>query len=250
MSARLSRAAVASVFARSFLIQASWNYHTMLGSGFAFAILPGLKSLFGDDPERMDASVRRHLEHFNAHPYLSGLALGATLRLEADGKDPEAVRRFKSAVRGPLGGLGDSLVWSAWLPVVAILSLSSYWLGAPGWVVIVVFLLLYNVGHLGLRAWGFRMGLAEGQGVGQRLGQTNLTAWTERLRRVAALLLGLLGGAVLSGTGGLADSGVFWGVFAVAGFLAGLFVGHRVWRPTAVAVVGAIALISTWGFLR
>ena len=94
MSGTLSRRAVASAFARSFLIQGSWNYHTMIGSGFAFAMLPGLRDLFGEDPASMDASVRRHVEHFNAHPYLSTVALGAVLRLEADGADPETVRRF------------------------------------------------------------------------------------------------------------------------------------------------------------
>ena len=107
--ASLSRRVLASAFARSFMIQGSWNYHTMLGSGFAFAMLPALRRLFAGDPEGMETSLRRHLEHFNAHPYLSNVALGAALRLEADGQDGETVRRFKTAVRGPLGGLGDAL---------------------------------------------------------------------------------------------------------------------------------------------
>jgi hypothetical protein len=39
------RARLASAFLRSFLIQGSWNYHTMIGCGFAFAMLPGLRAL-------------------------------------------------------------------------------------------------------------------------------------------------------------------------------------------------------------
>ncbi len=83
--ATLTRRTLAAAFARSFLIQGSWNYRTMLGSGFAFAMLPALRLIFKGDPAGLEASLRRHLEHFNAHPYLSNVALGAVLRLEADG---------------------------------------------------------------------------------------------------------------------------------------------------------------------
>jgi PTS system mannose-specific IID component len=249
MSAPLSRAAVASAFARSFLIQGSWNYHTMLGSGFAFAMLPGLKRIHGADGQALDAAVQRHLEHFNAHPYLAGVALGAALRLEADGADAETVRRFKLAVRGPLGGLGDALVWATWLPGVSVMALALYWLGLPGWGSAVLFLVVYNLGHIGLRLWGFRVGLRDGRAVGRSLERANLSGWTARLKSVAALLLGLLAGAVLAADGGLATSGVLWTALAAGAFLAGLRVGHHAWRPAAATVVAAIALVAAAGAL-
>ncbi|MDA0329546.1 MAG: PTS system mannose/fructose/sorbose family transporter subunit IID [Gemmatimonadetes bacterium] len=247
MSRDLPRRVVAATFARSFLIQGSWNYHTMLGSGFAFAMLPGLRRLFGSDPDQMDAAVARHLEHFNAHPYLSNLALGAVLRLEADGSDPEAIRRFKVAVRGPLGSLGDALVWATWLPAVAVLALSLYWLGAPGWAAALFFVLVYNVGHIGLRAWSFRLGLAAGRDVGRHLGKTDLTGWTARLEPVLVGSLGLLVGSALAGRGGLVESGGVWVALAAAGFLVGMFGGHRVWRPAAALTVAAIGLVALFG---
>ncbi len=250
MSRALSRGAVASAFVRSFLIQGSWNYHTMIGAGFAFAMLPGLRRLFGDDPAMMDASVRRHLEHFNAHPYLANVALGAALRLEADGADPETVRRFKIAVRGPLGSLGDSLVWATWLPGVSVAALALYWLGLSSWLVVVFFLVVYNAGHLALRAWGFHAGLSQGRDVGRILGRADFIGWTSRLKWVVAGLLGVLVGAVLGGSGGLADSGVTWGLLGAVGFLAGLFIGHRAWRPAAMAIVVAMAVVSASGVLR
>ncbi len=249
MSTVLPRRSLGSVFARSFLVQGSWNYHTMLGSGFAFAILPVLRALSGGDPERLDASVRRHLEHFNAHPYLVDLALGATIRLEADGEDEETVHRFKAAVRGPLGSVGDSLVWGSWLPAVSLVSLASVWMGASPAVAALIFLALYNLGHVFLRAWGFQTGLREGRSVARYLGMSGLGAWTERIRFLAAGLLGLAVGAILAGEGGLADAGPIWGILAVLAFVCGLLVGHRVWRPTAVALVSAVALLATWGFV-
>jgi len=244
----LPRRVLASAFVRSFLIQGSWNHKTMLGSGFAFAMLPALRVLFGGSPQTLEAALRRHLEHFNAHPYLSNVALGAVLRLEADGESPEDVRRFKTAVRGPLGGLGDALVWGAWLPAVSLAALTLFWLGAPGWVAITFFLGVYNMGHVGLRAWGFMTGLSGGRAVGRSLGAAALSRWTDRTRSLAGLLLGLFCGTVLAGRGGLAEAGPVWAVLACAAFVGGNLVGHRLWRPAAVAVVAAVALVTAWGW--
>jgi len=244
VSRALTRATVASSFARSFLIQGSWNYHTMIGSGFAFAMLPGLRRLFADSPEEMDASVRRHLEHFNAHPYMSGLALGAVLRLEEDGTDADTVRRFKVAVRGPLGSLGDSLVWATWLPGVSVAALVLFLLGAPVWVVVGFFLVVYNVGHLALRVWGFRTGLRQGLDVGRRLGEADLTRWTSRLKPVVVALLGVLVGVVVGDPEPLRGAGIPWVTLGGGAFLLGLVAGHRAWRPAAVAVVVAIVVLS------
>lgn len=247
MTSEISRGVLVSTFLRSFLIQGSWNYHTMLGAGFAFAMLPGLRRLFGNDGSAMRASLDRHLEHFNAHPYMSTLALGAALRLEAEGSDADTVRRFKSAVRGPLGGLGDTLVWATWLPSMSVAGLALLWLGVPGWLAAVAFLVAYNLGHLWLRVWAFRAGLREGRDVGRRLGRTDLMGWATRLRGITALLVGLLAGAVLAGRGGLSDAGPLWGALATAAFVGGLLAGHHAWRPAAVAVVGVVALLAAWG---
>lgn len=239
-----------ATFLRSFLIQGSWNYRTMIGTGFGFAMLPGLRRLFPDRPDELEAAVGRHLEHFNAHPYLSDVALGASLRLEADGASPETVRRFKTAVRGPLGGIGDALVWATWLPVVSMTAVALYWWGLPGVWAAALFLVMYNTGHVGLRIWGFRTGLEAGTQVAGRLAAARFTEWTMRLRSWGVVAIGVLTGAVLGGEGGLADAGAGWAGLATAGFVLGLFVGHHVWRPAAVAVVAAIAILATWGTIR
>jgi len=239
-----------SAFLRSFLIQGSWNYHTMLGCGFAFALLPGLRSVFGRGREDVAGPLDRHVELFNAHPYLAGVALGAVLKLESEGADAETVRRFKLAVRGPLGSLGDALVWAAWLPTVSVLALAVYWLGAPAWVAVATFLVVYNVGHVGLRLWGFTAGLAEGRQVGARLARADLSGWTRRVESAAAVLLGLLVGVLLAGGRGLAEAGVLWVALAGLAFLAGLLGGHRGWRPAAATVVALIGLLTAAGMVR
>jgi PTS system mannose-specific IID component len=248
MTAELSRTALTSAFVRSFLIQGSWNYRTMLGGGFAFAMLPALRRLFTDSASR-EAALRRHLELFNAHPYMSNLALGAAVKLESEGADADTVRRFKLAVRGPLGSLGDGLVWATWLPGVSLLGSTLYWMGVPGWVAVTTFLVVYNIGHVGLRLWAFRVGLAEGREVGGRLARADLGGWTERLQGVASLLLGGLAAAVLLGAEGLRAADPIWIAVAALGGVAGLRAGHRAWRPAAVTVVIAVVGLSALGWL-
>ncbi len=232
-----------ATFLRSFLVQGAWNYHTMLGTGFAFALLPGLRRLYRQDPDALEAAIRRHTEHFNAHPYLTGVALGAALRLEQEGADEGTVRRFKTAVRGPLGSLGDRLVWASWLPAVALASLVIYWLGA-GWAwSSAFFLVVYNAGHLALRVWGLRAGWSAGREVAGRLRAAGLGELAERLGPVGAVLSGLLCGVL--GAGPLADAGDggLWVALASAGFVLGLAAGHRAWRAAAVGTVVAVAAV-------
>ncbi len=240
---------LARTFARSFLIQGSWNYRSMLGCGFAFAMMPSLRAIYRDDPHALRRALDRHLDHFNAHPYLSGVALGAAIRLEAEGADDEAIRRFKVAVRGPLGGLGDTLVWALWLPAASLVALVAFWLGAPGWLAAVSFLIVYNVVHVGLRAWGFRAGLAAGRGVGAKLAQADLAGLTGRLKPGAVVVLGALTGVLLTADGGLAGAGPGWMLAGVGAIGLGLGFGHRSWRPAAAVTVAVTLILGVWGML-
>jgi mannose/fructose/N-acetylgalactosamine-specific phosphotransferase system component IID len=222
----------------------------MLGGGFAFALLPVLRRVL--DGSRLQDAVRRHSEHFNAHPYLAGLALGAAAKLEADGGDPELVRRFKLAIKGPLGGLGDALVWAAWLPTTALLGLVAFFMGAAPWVCVLLFLIPYNVGHLGLRVWGFNAGLTWGHDVGRVLRDAALGHRAEQVCRAGVVLLGVLAGLLLTvepdRSAGAFRGGALealWLVLAAAAFAAGLLGGARAWRPAALVAVGTVVSILT-----
>ena len=234
-----------SVLLRSFTIQGSWNYRTMLGGGFAFAILPVLRRVYSG--AGLKEAVLRHTEHFNAHPYLAGLALGATAKLESERTDPQIVRRFKLAIKGPLGGLGDALVWAAWLPTTALLGLIAHFAGAPPWACVLIFLVPYNLGHLTLRLWGFNTGLTSGHDVGRVLRDAALGHRAELVRRVGAVLLGVLSGLLCTiGPGPTARGlrgeafGPLWLVLAAGAFALGLRGGARAWRPAAIVVIGTV----------
>ena len=94
------RRVAAYVLLRSLLVQGSWNYETLIGSGFAFAIRPVLRHLHPSDDEAYHAAVDRHVGVFNSHPYFATVAVGAVARLEADGAQWHAwsydIRTYKS----------------------------------------------------------------------------------------------------------------------------------------------------------
>src|SRR5438093_7998095 len=107
------------------------------------------------------AALARGAHFFNAHPYLCGLAVGATARAEHDGVPGEQVERLRAALCGPLGSLGDRLVWAGWLPITSGLALIgvAFGLGFPA---ILGFVIVYNVGHVALRWWGLGAGWGDG----------------------------------------------------------------------------------------
>jgi len=233
---RLGRRVRAAVFLRSLAIQGSWNYRTLLGTGFAFALLPVLRALYRDDPERLREAVERHSQIFNSHPYLAPMALGAVATLEAGGEDAAVVERFKAAVRGSLGTLGDRLVWAGWRPVCLLFALALLLAGAAWWVGVVVFLAIYNAGHFLLRVWSYRLGLREGKWVGERLRRYPLGKAQRLLAEVGAFLVGLV--LPLAVTGGLVgvEFGPPWIAAAAVAAVLGIGLGSGIRTPIVLCL--------------
>jgi mannose/fructose/N-acetylgalactosamine-specific phosphotransferase system component IID len=243
----MTRPQIFRVFLRLFTVQGSWNYRTMTGNGFAFALLPVLRNLHAPDHVSLDAAVDRHVGHFNAHPYLTGLAVGAVARMEEEGEEADRIEHFKTAVRGPLGGLGDQLIWARWLPATALLGIGFGLVLSSVTVGIVLFLLLFNVGHLVLRIWAFRTGLAAGAGVAPRLRQADLGGWILRVGPVLAIASGLALGALALPVARASD--FLWVVPASAAFWCGARWGTPVWKPAMFVLCVAVVAVCMFGRL-
>jgi PTS system mannose-specific IID component len=239
-----------SVLLRSLAVQGSWNYETLTGTGFAFVILPALRRIHADDPAALEAAVRRHEGPFNSHPYLAPLALGAVIRMEEDGEDPAVIERFKSALRGSLGTLGDQLIWTGWRPVCLLATLGLLLIGVPWWIALLAFLVGYNVGHLGLMYWGISVGLAEGRSIAGRARHT-VTSSQPRLMAAGAFVAGaVMVLVVVRGLPGLQMAGAWvWPVLAGLGVLVGVQWGDRVRSPTVAVAVAAAAVGMLAGWL-
>lgn len=183
-----------AMYIRLLAVQGSWNYETLLGTGIGFVMEPALRLLPGGVAgAQYRAALARESRYFNAHPYLTGVAVGALTRAELEGVDPARIERFRSALASPLGSVGDRLVWASWLPLCSVIALCVYGAGGSTLAVVGTFLLLYNVGHLLLRAWGLRIGLSRGLNVASALGNPVLRQGPQYIGSAAALV----GGAAL-----------------------------------------------------
>lgn len=182
----------AAIFLRLLAIQGSWNYELLLGNGIGFCVEPALRQLPGGvKGAPFKEALARESQYFNAHPYLASLAVGALARAELDGEPAERIERFRTALCGPLGSVGDRLVWAGWLPLCSLLALALFGLGAGPLAVILVFLGTYNAGHVALRFWGLRTGWRHGLRVASALGNPVLRRGPQQIGRAAALVAGV-----------------------------------------------------------
>lgn len=235
------------MFSRLLAIQGSWNYEILLGNGIGFCVEPALRRLPGG---RRGAPYRealaRQSRYFNAHPYLASVAVGALARAELDREKPERIERFRTASCGPLGSLGDRLVWAGWLPFCSLLALAAFGLGVGAAGVLLLFLGLYNAGHLSLRAWGLHVGLERGIRVAGALGNPVLQHGPAHIARAAAFVAGValpLSVNQVIGPGRALLGGVLFAALAGALVLVRLHGRAEGWR-TALGILSVFALIS------
>jgi PTS system mannose-specific IID component len=180
-----------AIFVRLLAIQASWNYETLSGNGIGFCTEPALRRLPGGrGGEAYRAALARQSSYFNAHPYLASVAVGALARVELEQQPPVRIERFRTALCGPLGSVGDRLIWAGWLPLCSLVALAAFGLGAGPALVVFLFLGLYNAGHLALRVWGLVVGWRRGLGVASALANPVLRHGPHHIGRAAALVGG------------------------------------------------------------
>ena len=236
--------------ARLFSFQAAWSYERMGGIGFAHSIEPALRALEGG-PEgaAYRQAIARQASFFNAHPYFAALAVGAAARAELEGTAPEKIMRLREALCGPLGSVGDRLIWAAWLPACVAVGLILVTLGAGLWAA-VVFLALYNVVHVYSRVWALRAGWSRGLQVAGALTAPGLRVANMATPPLAAFLVG----TALPLCFGWQLRGSPWPAFLAAGAGAAvLVVTVRLVETRANgAVLAAVFLAAVWvaGLIR
>ena len=124
----LSEATRKKVWRRHQFLQGSWNYERMQNGGWAFSMIPAIKELYTEKEDQVEA-LKRHLEFYNTHPYVSSPVMGVTLAMEeerASGTpiDDAAIQGVKVGMMGPLAGVGDPVFWFTLRPILGALGAS------------------------------------------------------------------------------------------------------------------------------
>jgi mannose/fructose/N-acetylgalactosamine-specific phosphotransferase system component IID len=96
--------------------QRCYNYERLMGLGFCQAISNVIEKLFPKQEDKEKALVR-HMRFYNTENNWGAMILGITCALEEEramGKDvdTDVIDNMKSALMGPLAGIGDSITQS------------------------------------------------------------------------------------------------------------------------------------------
>lgn len=202
---RLNFFDLASSFGRLLFLQVTWNFERYLNYGFAFVLMPVLKKLYPAPEERAQA-LSRHLEYFNTHPYMASFILGAVIRMEEEKQNlprsrqkqkEEEISALKVGMMGPIAAMGDNLFWATIRPycgLIAITLVLSHAFQVKGqyWIIPLLFLVVFNVAHLGIRLTAFVQGYRQSDQVVLLLRKYGFQETIRGLKLASILLLGVL----------------------------------------------------------
>ena len=175
---------------RSMFLQASFNYERMQAGGWLYSILPGLQKIHKNKQD-LYTYMKHNLEFFNCHPFLITFVMGIILSLEQKKADVQTIRSLRVAAMGPLGGIGDAIFWFTLLPIAAGVGANLALEGSIAGPII--FLLMFNIVHLGLRFWLMHWSYKTGvEGI------TKLTKNAKEFTRSATVLGMIVVGALIA----------------------------------------------------
>lgn len=139
------------------------SYERLQALGFTTAMIPILKKLY-PDKEDLSEALERHLVFYNTEAVFGSAINGITIAMEeqkAQGEPVtgEAITGIKTGLMGPMAGIGDSIDWATFKPIIFALGAS---LSANGNIIGAFVLLILPVIQIligrKLSVYGYRMG--------------------------------------------------------------------------------------------
>lgn len=183
-----------SVAWRHQFLQGSWNYERMQNGGWCYAMIPAIKKLYSSKEDQA-AALKRHLEFYNTHPYVSAPVIGVTLALEeerANGAavDDTAIQGVKVGMMGPLAGVGDPVFWFTVRPILGALGASM----AMGGSIVgpLLFFVLWNVIRMAFLWYTQEFGYNVGASIAKDLSGGLLGKITEGASILGMFIIGAL----------------------------------------------------------
>lgn len=132
--------------------QICYQYERMMGLGFCHCMIPVLEELYPNDKEALAAGLTRHLSFFNTENTWGSIIPGIVAAMEeeraAGGSiDDEMINNLKTALMGPMAGIGDSVTQSLVKVVLLSIAIGLATQGsALGPILLVVIFSLYALG--------------------------------------------------------------------------------------------------------
>ena len=192
---QLTKSDLVSIFIRSNFLLGSFNFERMQAIGFCVSLIPALKKLYKDDPEKYKRSLKRHLEFFNTQPFLATPIMGIIAAMEekkANGADISegTLSGVKVGLIGPLAGVGDPIFWGTLRPVLAALGAGIALTGSI--IGPLIFFVAFNVIRLLTNWYGVMYGYDKGTELVDEMGGNKMRYLTEGSSVLGLLVMGAL----------------------------------------------------------
>lgn len=120
-TSKLTQKDYMNVALRSYLLQNCFNYNTYQGVSYLYTIMPALKKIYKDEPEKLRETANANLEFYNTNPHMVPFITSMQLAMYDSGQDIEDTRSIKMALMGPMAGIGDSIAQFGIAPLFSTL---------------------------------------------------------------------------------------------------------------------------------
>ena len=149
------------MFWYSIPLYSSWSMERQAAPGCLFTMMPLLKKLYKDQPEKLKESLVRNNELYaiadQFHEFVAGVLISMEEQnAKTDGFDTSAISNVKVALMGPLAGVGDSFFLGT-LRVIAI-SIGASLMAEGNPLGILMFILVWNVPCFLIKYFGTFLG--------------------------------------------------------------------------------------------
>lgn len=190
---KITKADLNKVFIRNiFGLQWGWNYEKMQGLGYCYVIMPILRKLYANDPEKMKKALKTELGYFNTSQPMSNLIIGTDAALQEEfgiEEAEDAIVGVKTGLMGPFAGVGDTIFITIYRAIV--FSIAAY-IAMEGQAVALLIPLICGLLVLGVRYkftfWGYEQGRKLATGFSGQLKRITEAASVLGLTVVGALV--------------------------------------------------------------
>lgn len=180
------------------------TYERGIGPAYFYGMFPALKKIYGDDEEQLGEAVTRSLNFFNGQFSWCASILGIAASLEEERKNEidagneapmvtgEMIESTKTALFGPLAGIGDSITNGTlhyiFISLFLPLAMTGNWLGA------VLPLIVFSIWSYIEGTFFIRMGYGLGrQAAAELLGGGKMSLYIDGLSLLGVFMTGIIG---------------------------------------------------------
>ncbi|MDF9824746.1 fructoselysine and glucoselysine-specific PTS system IID component [Breznakia sp. PF5-3] len=177
------------VFWNQMAIRGTNNYERQQNGGFTQAMMPVIERVYDNDDDKR-AAYERHMEYFLTQDMVSAIPVGIAAAMEEmhandPEMDPSSINAVKTALMGPLAGLGDSLLNGTARPILASLAISLVQAGL-GWAGPILFVVGMSIVSIGIRYLGVFQGYKQGVKLVEKINSSGLITKITDIAAIAA----------------------------------------------------------------